>query len=370
MQCEASLSCVRIRTQTSEHPSVLSLSKAVECKIAIQYLWQAAEILSMLAPAPPIFALATVGALLGAKNRKSWAGQVKALEADCLAGNSNNSNKQHPIDTKVFSWEMLPPIVKHYFNRVFSLDEYGEQHDTDWMSQPVFDAPMINSLRFHQAGLIRQDNTWRSMSAIQTIGSQPCNPGFVWQAEMYLVDGSWKRWAPKVLVCDAWVKGDGHLIASLQGVVPLVTESAYQEHMPELQKGEMMRFLAEAFLTPTLLLPAAGVVTWKATNKKNTALLSMKSASDGATCEVEVTFLSYTILVSGVRPKVEEKSFVDQPWIEELSNFRLIDNMWIPTHMECGWINQQTGCLDMYFVADGFEMEFAFATPLAVDLLL
>jgi hypothetical protein len=56
-------------------------------------------------------------------------------------------------------------------------------------------------------------------------------------------------------VHDAYVAGEGVLHAEFLGLVPL----ADLRGTPELAKGELLRYLAEAMWYPTALLPSQGV---------------------------------------------------------------------------------------------------------------
>lgn len=303
------------------------------------------------------------GLVVGARWRIQWLELADKLAEQCRMGVATPAITVSTKD-KLALWASLPLVVRKYFNNVFSPIKYGERCDTNSMSLLVFSAPKTRWLRFRQDGVIHRNNQWVSMSAVQTIS----NAGYVWQAEMFTIECWWKRWTPKVLVCDAWVHGKAYSSSSLQGVVPIATSSANRDHEAWLQQGEMMRFLADAFYTPTVLLPEAAVVSWKATVDENKAVLSMDSAVDGCNCKAEVTFTSDAILVSGIRPKVEEKYVVNIPWSGKLSNFQVIGNMWIPTRVEYGWKNVQTGNMDRYFVAENSNFEFDIAAGGRLEL--
>jgi hypothetical protein len=300
-----------------------------------------------------VTSLAVVAVYLG-RRRNRWIQNVRALEATLVVA------EQRPVkdaDRAHQSWEDLPPVVQRYLRGVFSHGaKYGDKDDSPFRPHSV---PMIHSVRFEQKGLFSNKGSWLSFTAHQAVSAIPGNPGFVWEADIDTTTGWWKRWLPKILVCDAWVKGEGHMVVSLHGAIPLVSDDKFADHKDELRKGEMMRWLAEAFLTPAVLLPEAGVVTWKPVPKEpGRAMLSMIDSFSGTEAELEVIFDHKDgIEIKGARPAAEGSSFVSRPWVGRMSDFQFIENMWIPMHMECGWINDVTGTLDLYFTADNSAME-------------
>lgn len=300
-------------------------------------------------------------AVLTASRRNRWIRNIRALESTLAA--AENHPKKHVGGRTHQTWEELPPVVQRYFNGavLFPVAKYGDESE----SSPFHphSAPMIESVRFQQKGQFGQKDNWLLFAAHQTVSAIPDNPGFVWLAEIDSVSGWWKRWLPKILVCDAWVKGEGHMLVSLHGALPLVSEGKFADYKDALRKGEMMRWLAEAFLTPTALLPEAGIVTWKAIpNHPNRAMLSMVDPFIGSAAELEVFFDGGDgIEISGTRPAVEGSTVVNRSWAGRMSEFQFAGNMWIPMHAEAGWINEVSGALDLYFVADisAFEIEQA-----------
>lgn len=309
------------------------------------------------------------------EGRRRWIRSVQKIESDLVVVNPEIPEKHElpAVEPNVRAakqtWESLPAVVQKYLRMAFLAsgdDANVSLNDTSKNLQPI--PPMIQTLRFNQEGQFSTTggSSWLAFTASQTVSAQSEHPGFVWRAEIDTVPK--KAWLskiayilPKILVCDAWVKGEGHLMASLHGLLSLASDEAFVEHRKQLQQGEMMRWLAEAFLIPTALLPEANLVTWKAMTEpeysSRGAILSMTDEGTGVTAEVSVFFSDDEITVKGVRPKATGRSFVNLPWGGRLSRLQCYESMLIPTHMECGWINEETKELDLYFIADNADLK-------------
>jgi hypothetical protein len=299
-----------------------------------------------------VASLAVVAVYVG-RRRNRWIQNLRTLESTLVA-------EGHPVKDagRVHqSWEDLPPVVQRYFRGVFSPGaKYGDKVDSSFRPHSV---PMIQLARFQQKGLFSTNGSWVSFTAHQIVNALPGNLGFVWAADIDTANGWWKRWLPKILVYDAWVKGAGHLIVSLHGVYPIVSEATFSDHKDDMAEGEMMRWLAETFLIPAVLLPEAGVVTWSTVpDQPDKAMLSMVDPFSERVAELEVSFDHHDgIEIRGDRPAIEGSSAVYRPWFGRMSDFQFIDNMWIPMHAEVGWLNKVSGALDLYFICDMAEMQ-------------
>jgi hypothetical protein len=110
--------------------------------------------------------------------------------------------------------------------------------------------PYVISVRLHQIGDFRMgDRTapWKPLEAAQYFTVDP--PGFVWDASIEM--------APfiPVRVVDMYKQGEGALRAKVASTVSVVDAQG----SPELNSGELMRYLAETVWFPTALLPGQGV---------------------------------------------------------------------------------------------------------------
>ncbi len=110
--------------------------------------------------------------------------------------------------------------------------------------------PVIASVHLVQRGEIDLGRTapdWRPCVSDQLTVVE--SPGFHWEARVRM-----RRFLP-VRVHDAYVDGEGILVARLLGLVPI---ASLHDH-GELARAELMRFLAEAPWYPTALMPRPGL---------------------------------------------------------------------------------------------------------------
>ncbi len=152
--------------------------------------------------------------------------------------------------------EGLPAPVERYFRAVL---QEGQ--------------PVVLAVELEHTGWFNTSQTaanWRSFVSNQRVVIH--RPGFDWEASIKIMPGLAKRIrdryvavnlaGPSVLVHDAYIAGEGILHASLFGLVTV----AHQRGTPEIARGELMRFLAEAAWYPTALLPSQGA-RWEAVDE-------------------------------------------------------------------------------------------------------
>jgi hypothetical protein len=250
------------------------------------------------------------------------------------------------------SWDDLPPIVQSYFRLVFSIPQEGPSHPSLFLPRTK-----IRSLHMDHKGKFRMKD-WSQFHAHQTVSASP-KIGFVWEAAMPMHNSGW----PAVQVREAWVGGETlQSRASLAGIIPLMDLPKSSEEEASMLQGESMRWLAEAFLIPTALLPQAGLVDWKR-DPLHDKRVHLRLKEDPSV-ELDVTFPDNdTIVVEGLRQKMLEGGvFEAHPWFEILSDFEAVSTnppIWAPTHMEAGW--KDDGKAEYYFVSDNSNIKFEWA---------
>ncbi len=160
-----------------------------------------------------------------------WARHDRAnaslLEALLAASEEEPSRVVRSKDLK-----RLPPPIRRYLKHVLPSEEAD-----------------LEAVRIVQHGTFRRERSaaWSPFTATQHVTTRP--PGFVWDARIEMVP-----WIP-VRVIDAYLEGRGHLHASLGGILTVADPASD----PALDEGELMRYLAEAPLYPTVLLPGRNV---------------------------------------------------------------------------------------------------------------
>jgi hypothetical protein len=309
-----------------------------------------------------LFLVLSAGSIsfLAKQGHSRWKSDIDTLVADLLKENPSLFIKRKRTHT----WQDLPPNVQFYFRSVLHRDAFVTDDENN-VTFPVYEnIPSFHSVILKQQGEFNIDlkGKWLPFSATQYYGTE--NIGFIWDAAIATTNtrNNWlQRFTPVIRVCDSWVLGEGSIRANLNGIIPLSSPKDYAGHEEMLMAGERLRWLAEAFLVPTVLLPEAGAVQWKAVPEHpEKAILSMVDPFTDNLVELEVTFHPYVIDIAGERPAAEKDgSFRTRRWFGRLSDFQFYDGVWVPSHLECGWISDENEEeVQWYFRADTSNMLF------------
>ncbi len=236
-----------------------------------------------------------------------WQSVTKTMHAKLEAA-------QFPIEsTRYDSKELdgLPAPVQRYFRTVL----------TD--GQPVVSAVTIEHI-----GTFNMSETgeqWRPFTSIQRVITK--RQGFVWDGRIKIMPGLTAR------VHDAYIAGEGILQASLFGLISL----ANLRGTPEMARGELMRFFAEAAWYPTALLLTQGV-QWEAVNESS----AKATLTDGETTVTLLFRFNEEGLIKSVRAEARGRNvageMVPTPWEGQWWNYELRDGMLIPMEGKVAWV--------------------------------
>jgi hypothetical protein len=107
----------------------------------------------------------------------------------------------------------------------------------------VLGRPFVGTVRLTQTGQIQvaAGQPWFPLHAEQHFSVQP--PGFVWEAVVP------SEALPLLRAIDSFLSGSGRMLITAAGLVPIVDATG-----PELDQGEMVRFLSEMMWFPTAFL--------------------------------------------------------------------------------------------------------------------
>jgi hypothetical protein len=208
--------------------------------------------------------------------------------------------------------------------------------DLDEVPQPVRDyfanvlrdgQQYVTTAQLEQEGELRPgdaDSEWKPFTATQYITTDP--PGFLWDATV--------RFWPLIdlRIGDRYRDGSGRASVSLLGVLPLGGDEAN----PELDEGELLRYLAEAVWYPTALLPSEGV-EWEAVDD-DTARATLEYGGVTATLtfhfneEDEVTKVH-----AEQRPRRVDDGYEPTPWTGRWHEYETRNGMHVPTAGEVIW---------------------------------
>lgn len=245
-----------------------------------------------------------VGALLISKLRLDAANA--GLVGELLAASN-------PASDRVFSkddLEGLPGPVRRYLAHVLTEGQ-----------------PYVRTVRLQQSGAFRLGDAsapWRPLSATQHFTVDP--PGFVWDARIDVLP------LVPVRVVDTYQAGTGALRAKILSAFTVVDA----EPGPEMNSGELMRYLAESVWFPTALLPGEGV-DWESVDERSAratidhrgTTVSVMFHFNGRS-EVERVFAEH-------RFREVDGSFEPTPWTGHFSNYQMRNGMLIPLEGEVEW---------------------------------
>ena len=208
----------------------------------------------------------------------------------------------------------LPAPVQRYFRAAL----------TD--GQAVISAVSIRHVgTFNMSATAEQ---WKPFTSQQRVITQ--RPGFDWDARILMFPGV------PVHVHDAYIAGAGLLHGAVLGLVPVVNMAG----TPELARGELMRFVAEAAWYPTALLPSQGV-RWQAVDDT-----SARAALTDGPLTLELLFrFNADGLIDTVRAEARGRlvdgKTVDTPWQGRYWRHALRDGMRVPQEGEVAWLLQE-----------------------------
>jgi hypothetical protein len=191
--------------------------------------------------------------------------------------------------------------------------------------------PIIAAATVDHAGTFNMSATgesWKPFTSAQRVITS--RPGFVWDGRVSMMPGL------RVHVHDAYVAGEGILHPAIAGVFTLMDVRG----TPEVARGEMMRFLAEAAWYPTALLPSQGVV-WEPVDDRS-ARVTMEDGGLALTMTVRFNDAG---LIESARAESRGRTVGDQviqtPWEGRWSDYAERDGMQVPQQGEVAWLTPE-----------------------------
>lgn len=237
--------------------------------------------------------------LLGSRFDRTIRTYVEDLRADAAAAPGGVYRESDIAD--------LPRPVRTYLDTVL---EDGQ--------------PLVETVRLEQTGEFRMggpEGEWRPFSAVQHCSREP--PGFVWDAQIEVAPFLPAR------VLDSYVRGSGILRARLGGVISVASEGP----SPEMNEGELLRFLAESVWYPTALVPRAGL-EWEQVDDA----AARATLEDGDVSASMVFYFDDEGLVErveGERFRQEDDSYAT--WVGYFSDYQERNGRLIPLDGEVAW---------------------------------
>ena len=176
----------------------------------------------------------------------------------------------------------------------------------------------------------QEEENWKPFTATHTVDTR--TPGFLWNAKIRVVPGLPAR------VHDAYMHGNGLLRGALFGLITVMEA----RDTPEVDRGEFLRYLAEAPWYPTALLPSQGA-EWEAVDEKSARVTLTDSSAAGDPLSVTMLFrfndddLIDTVY-AGERGALSDGKMVPTPWEGSWDSYEERHGMLIPTEGEVAWL--------------------------------
>jgi hypothetical protein len=243
--------------------------------------------------------------------------------------------------------EKLPEVVQRYFKSILPLPNITKCADKI--------IPFARSLRIEQEGTFLMNEKWIPFTATQEFSCRQTHPGFVWDAVMEKACFGGCNMTIPILVRDAYITGVGGIMkAQLPMGIPLVN----MKDTPELNMGEIMRWVAEATLFPMALIPqicdnnSETILKWSPGTDEsgNSAILECKHKTYNV--QIEFYFDPETHMVTTIKAKrprtVGDKTEMTD-WEGHCSDYELHGGVLVPTKMEVGWKLSDETPLELYF---------------------
>jgi len=254
-----------------------------------------------------IIVLRAIAALALLYGNRRW----QSATEEMLAGLEKSRLPVEPSTYDAEELNGLPAPVQRYFRAVLAEGQ-----------------PVVAALSVEHAGTFNMSETgeeWRPFTSKQRVVTR--RPGFDWEGHIELMPGLTVR------VHDAYIAGEGILHASLFGLLTLVNLHG----TPEMARGELMRFVAEAAWYPTVLLPSQGV-QWEAIDSTS----ARATLTDGKTGVTLLFRFDENGLIESVRAEQRGRSvagkLIPTPWEGRWSHYEIREGMRIPLKGEVAWI--------------------------------
>lgn len=180
------------------------------------------------------------------------------------------------------------------------------------------------TIRLRQIAEMRSmpGSAWHPVTAEQIISVR--KPGFLWLARMRAA-----RLFP-VRIIDAYVAGRGVLEARLFGSVRLARAEG-----AELDRGELMRYLAELAWAPHAILHNPHL-SWR---EIEPCIVEVSAVGPGRCVRVRLIFEHGDIvrIEADDRPRAVGARFIPTRWDASYFDYRVLGNCRIPTRAEVSW---------------------------------
>jgi len=239
-----------------------------------------------------------------------WGGSVFTK----MSINNTVSNLRDSIDfhnKELFTYSEIinqPELIKNYFARTIA----------DSTIKPKF-------IIVKQKAQFKTDvkSEWKPITAVQYFTTEL--PNFLWASEMKSSDIFW------VSAIDSYINGKGNMLIKLNSSITVADSWGI-----ELDKSGLFRYISEAVLFPTKLLPSQNLI-WNILDS-NTAEIKF---TDGELSVVAKLFFNSENLISKIETfdkyRALEEGYERSMYTIYLSEYKKLKGFMIPTYIEAEW---------------------------------
>lgn len=181
----------------------------------------------------------------------------------------------------------------------------------------------MRTVRLKQRGFLRQrpDQRWMPLVAEQYFTTKPA--AFLWHCAMRPVPLAW------VSATDRFTGGHGSMVIKLLSAI-----TVGNAHGPEMDQGELQRYLAEMIWFPTAWLSDA--IAWQAIDA-HAAKATFREPGVMGSAVLHVNEQGQLIHVTADRYKEEHGHYLLVPWSGQCNEYQEVEGMRIPTRIEVTW---------------------------------
>jgi hypothetical protein len=183
----------------------------------------------------------------------------------------------------------------------------------------------VRGVKLTQRGEMRSspDAAWMPFSAEEVL--EAGRSEFRWRARF----GAGRvRW---IEVTDGYEQRRGSLVVRLAGLVPVARSTG-----PDVDRGELQRYLAEIVWCPPALLQHPSLEWWA--RDARTLRLRDREGPPEATVDLELAEDGLPLAVRGVRPRLVGKHTIDTPWAGSYHEPREWEGLRVPGRVEVRWL--------------------------------
>lgn len=181
----------------------------------------------------------------------------------------------------------------------------------------------IRTVRLKQRGVMRTqpDQKWMPLVAEQYFTMKP--PAFLWSCTMRPFPLAWTS------ATDRFTGGHGSMVIKFLSFI-----TVGNAHGPEMDQGELQRYLAEMILFPTAWLSDA--IEWQAIDASSVQATFRDSGVAGSVV-LHVNEHGQLTHVTADRYKEEHGHYLLAPWSAQCNEYQEVEGMRIPTRLEITW---------------------------------